>query len=173
MDNKGQITIEAIFIIGFLTVLLLIATIPLSLDIKSGSEDTSKAVEVRSNLDFISGIIETCQAEGPGTVKNYYFISNYKDMFIQTDGDSIVYGAGWSNSTEIPSGLIPSGSFGTLSRDIKGMTPSGVNSSLTITDTAKGRWNVRVEHLTSAGLNPTLNIGSSLINGDTINITIK
>ena len=180
MNNRGQITIEAILILGLFILIFIAVTFSMGLRVQEYSNDLAIATEARANLDKISDGIMIVRAGGPGTTKTVTITSTFNNWSIATGNNlgrnqAIIYGIGFSNSNTIPDEMNSTGPisglfWGTFGEDISGINAG--NSITTITVNGAGTWNVMIKH-NATGLIPTINLAPAApALGETINITL-
>jgi len=173
--RKAQITIEYVIIIGIVMVFFTAVTLPLSFRVSDASRDVEVVTEMQSNLDSISSAIRTANAQGPGSVRTVEVISsreNWSVLAYSSDVDgAITYGIYFASEEDVPPEISTGEAvFGAMGRDIEGIANSGTASSFN--GSGKGRWKVRVENSNYGGGLGELQVGDTLINDTTINITI-
>ncbi len=179
MKNKAQITLETILIIAFFILILVGVSIPMSFKASQAGRDTTRVLEMRSNLEKISSAIQAVQALGPGTMRTVRITSNSKSWAIAT-GDpvanaSISYWIEWESRERVASELLYSNSifsppnhFGGLGKNITGIVADRFNYTYFAGD-GKGSFEVRVENNNTAGGDSHIYITRS---GNTISIVL-
>ncbi len=184
LNSRGQITIEAILILGLFILLFIAVTFDTGLKVQEYSNDVAIAAEARANLDKIADSIMVVRAGGPGTTRTVTITSSYNNWGIATGSGfgreaTIIYGIGFNSSAPIPEEMNATSFggryWGTIGRDI-----SGVNSGTTITaitGNGTGTWKIRIRYNTPAGLTPTVALAPSWPTiptpGQTIDITLS
>jgi len=180
MPEKGQITVEAILILGVFILLFVGISMPTAFQVYDQSTDTSVILEMRTNIDVIVSAIKTVRAGGVGSVRTVKIKSNINNWELSAydaayDSSTLTYGVKWSNAEDVPSELINNtvtNTWGGLSSaSMDGIATSGATSNYTFPGTGQGNWYVKVTNSASS-TSPTLSISGALTNGDTIEITL-
>lgn len=180
MPEKGQITVEAILILGLFILLFVGISMPTAFQIYDRSTDTSVILEMRTNTDVIVSAIKIVIAGGSGSVRTVKIKSNVANWELSAYDTSygsptLTYGVKWSNAEDVPSELInnaENNTWGGLSKaSMGGIATSGTTSRYTFSGTGQGNWYVKVTN-SATSTSPTLDVSTTLTNGDTIEITL-
>jgi len=129
--NRGQITIEAILILGLFILIFVGVTFNMGMKVRGYSNDVAIASEAKANLDKIADGIMIVRAGGPGTTKVVTITSTFNNWGIATGSwlgrdAAIIYGIGFNSTGPIPDEMnATSGQslglyWGSLERNISG-----------------------------------------------------
>ncbi len=182
MRKNGQITVEAILIIGFFIALFMAISMPVALQVVDSGKDTSAILEMRTNTDMILSAIKLVRAGGPGSVRTVKIKSNYENIKIAAYDDienppnTLTYWVKWSSAAKVPYELAKNSEWGGYYKtSIKGIDSTGTmsNSPASLsTGSGQGNWKVKVIN-SATSTSPALSISSTLTGGDTIEITLS
>lgn len=84
-EDRGQLTIEGILLMGFFILIFVGITFPAALRVSSSSEDIALILEAQSNLDRISSAVEAVAAGQKGTVRTVTIVSNMARWELNTN----------------------------------------------------------------------------------------
>ncbi|MFQ6137302.1 MAG: hypothetical protein ACE5PM_09010 [Candidatus Hydrothermarchaeales archaeon] len=182
MDEKGQITLEAILIIGLFILIFVGISMPMAFRAYDSTTDTSSILEAQDNLDAVVGTIEMVVAGGPGSVRTITVRSTIANWGIAAydadnpNGDTLTYWLRWSSADAVPSEVITNtgnNTWGGISvASIDGVSGGGTPSEFLFqADDGVGTWKIKVTH--NATIYPSvLSINDNLIDGDIIDIVL-
>ncbi len=178
MPEKGQITVEAILIIGLFILLFVGISMPTAFQVYDRSTDTSVILEMRTNTDAIVSAIKIVRAGGSGSVRTVKIksnVNNWKLSAYDTDNpntNTMTYWVKWSDAADVPYELVKNGVWGGYSTtSIGGISGSGTMSTIQFSGNGTGQWNVKVTN-SATSTSPTLDVSTALTNEDTIEITL-
>jgi|Deesub1362A_J573_1020465.scaffolds.fasta_scaffold00350_39 uncharacterized protein (UPF0333 family) len=174
MDNKGQMTMEGILIMGFFILIFVGISFPAMIKVYKASNDASIILESRENLDKISKAIEMVRANGNGSIRTVTIKSSSLNWSISAydsdnpNNDILTYWIKWKTTDRVPSELIKNGSSGGLGKNsIEGVSSSGNESSSGYL--SPGTYSVKIENRATT-TSPEISISA---NGTTVLITLE
>lgn len=162
--DRGQVSIEAILLIGFFVLIFVSITFPAALKVSSASNDVAAVMEAQSNLNKVSSAVEAVAVGQRGTVRTITIVSNIANWEINTnaltDGTYTIlnYEIGiWNSTADVPPQLyrIRSGGDGTGWGAVTVLTKTGISTGSSAglgqrkcshLGNGKGTWTVRVEN---------------------------
>ncbi len=180
MNRRAQITLEFIVIIGIFMIIFTGVTLPMAFKVSSASRDNAIVLEMKSNLNNIASAVEVVGAQGYGSTRtveitsdmNNWGISAYPDYLNRT----LVYYVNFSSNsgipTEIKTDVTDIGALGTYIEGVEENNGTLANSFYYFNGNGNGTWKVRIENQNSRYTRGVIRIGNTLIDGDTINMTI-
>lgn len=173
MNENGQITIEAILILGLFIVLFMIISMPSAYKVADHSEDISVILEIQTNLDSITSAIKMVRAGGSGSVRTISIKSNYANWKLDVyEEGTLAYWVKWPDEEDVPAELTKDDKWGGISiSSINGIDSSGDVSEKEFEGNGKGTWKVKVTN-SATSTSPELSVSGTLTNGDTIEITL-
>ncbi|MEE8400900.1 MAG: hypothetical protein V3R86_01945 [Candidatus Hydrothermarchaeaceae archaeon] len=163
-DDRGQLTIEGILLMGFFILIFVGITFPAALRVSSSSEDIASILEAQSNLDRISSAVEAVAAGQKGTVRTVTIVSNMGSWELNTNAPTdginptpkrpiLNYEIGiWGSVGDVPGQLyrIRPGWGAITVLDIPGVS-NGESASLdertcSHSFDGEGTWDIRIEN---------------------------
>jgi uncharacterized protein (UPF0333 family) len=167
-EENGQVSIEAVLILGFFIMILVGVTYPAAIRSAVWSNDVAAVTEAQSNLDRISSAVEFVAAGQKGTVRTVAITSNIANWTINTnapmDGTNptskrpiLNYEISiWDTDSQVPGQLyrINSGWGAVTVLDITGVSTgeaSGLGErSCSHAGNGEGSWDVRIENMANS-----------------------
>lgn len=167
--DRGQVSIEAILLIGFFVLIFVSITFPAALKVSSASNDVAAVMEAQSNLNKVSSAVEAVAVGQRGTVRTITIVSNIANWEINTNAPTdginptpnrpiLNYAVGiWNSTADVPPQLyrIRSGGDGTGWGAVTVLTKTGISTGSSAglgqrkcshLANGKGTWTVRVEN---------------------------
>jgi uncharacterized protein (UPF0333 family) len=177
MDEKGQITIEAILIFAIFVLFFVGITFPGMLTVSKNSDDISAALEGKKNLNAIAAGIDMVRKGGPGTVKTVPITSNIKNWSLNAyaQNHTLVYLIDWNSASNVPDQMpIKVGSQGGIGvKSFDGIASTGTTSGYSFSSgDGQGRWYVKITN-NATSTTPSISISNTLVNSDTIEVIIQ
>ncbi|NOZ77203.1 MAG: hypothetical protein GXO65_05960 [Euryarchaeota archaeon] len=183
MDERGQITVEAILIFGMLTLIFVGISFPAMLKTYRAGSDTATVMEMKQNLNRIAGGIEFARRGGPGTVRTVtittttdtWAVASYPDSW-GSDYGQLNYLIKWNSSSDVPDEVqVNNSDIGLLKID----SFQGISSPSSVQvcppspyDKGPGSWEIIITN-NATSITPTIQIDCSEINQSRIKVVLQ